>query len=228
MRQQHGGETGVVLRLVIFEPENFRRGEAGQDGVAERLERLLWPAQLLGDLSALCCRRGVAPEFGGADHFSGLVQRHEAVLLSAHPDGLHLGGVCLRAAQCLSYGARRGLAPGVGMLLLRSGRQVGNQLVGLHAGAENLAGPGVNDKSLGGLGAAVDADQKCSHRLKNIGPEDAGVLKMCPARGGRGAEAWVVSATVLRSCHPERFISQTRSTKHAPLLCGVVQSTVAR
>ena len=32
--QQHGGESLVVLRFMLLQPENFGSGKAGQDGVA--------------------------------------------------------------------------------------------------------------------------------------------------------------------------------------------------
>ena len=37
MRQQHRGEFCEIFRLVLFEPENLRDGEAGENRVAHGL-----------------------------------------------------------------------------------------------------------------------------------------------------------------------------------------------
>jgi hypothetical protein len=114
---------------MIFQPENFRSGEAGQDSVAERLDGFLRTAERFGDLFAFGGRGSVAPEFGGADDFAGFVERDETVLLAADADGFDLGGDGFGLTQCLPDGGGGGFAPGVRMLFLRAGREVGNQFV---------------------------------------------------------------------------------------------------
>ena len=164
VRQQHRGQALVVLRLVLLQPENLGRGEAGQDGVAERANGLLEPAELLGDLVALGGGGGVAPELGRADDLAVLVERHEAVLLAADADGLDLGGGRFGLAERAADGGGGGVAPGVRMLLLGAGRQVGNQVVFLRRRGEDFPVAGIHDEDLGGLRAAVNAEQECSHK----------------------------------------------------------------
>ena len=63
----------------------------------------------------------------------------------------------------LPDGGAGGFAPRMRMLLLRARREVGNEFVGLRSGAEHLAVARVHDERLGGLRAAVDADDECAH-----------------------------------------------------------------
>ena len=53
------------------------------------------------------------------------------------------------------------------MLFLRAGREIGDQLVSLRAGAEDFAVLGVHDEGFGGLRAAINADQKVSHEAED-------------------------------------------------------------
>ena len=122
--QEHGGQVGVILRLVLLEPKNFRGGVAGQHGVAQGADDLLEAAELLVHFLALGHGGGVAPQLGRADHFPLRVEGHEPVLLAADADGFDFATDGLGGAQPLADGAGRGIAPGVGMLLLRAGRQV--------------------------------------------------------------------------------------------------------
>ena len=92
-----------------------------------------------------------------------LVQRHEAVLLAADADGFDFGGGRLGLAQGAADGGGGGVAPGVRVLFFGAGRQIGNQVVFLGGGGEDLSVAGVHDEDLGGLGAAIDAEQESSH-----------------------------------------------------------------
>ncbi len=85
------------------------------------------------------------------------------MLLSAHADSLHLGGDRFGLAQRAADGAGSGVAPGVGVLLFGAGGQIGNQPIFLRRRSEDLPVTGVHDEGFGGLGAAVNAEQKCSH-----------------------------------------------------------------
>ena len=142
------------------------------------------PAELRRDLLALGGGGGVAPKFGGADDLAVLVERHEAMLLPAHADGDDLGGDGLGLAQRLTNGLGGGVAPGVRMLFLRAGRQGWESNRRPARRAEDLAGPGVHDERLGGLRAAVNADEKCSHDkcLTTKHTKDTKNLQRC-ARG---------------------------------------------
>ena len=164
--QEDGGEAGEVFRLVAFEPENLGGGEAGGDGVADGFDGGLESAEVAGDLLALRNGGGVAPEFGGADDLALFVEGDEAVLLAADPDGLDFGGGGAGVAEGLADGLGGGVAPGVGMLLLGAGGEVGEEIVGGGGAGENLAIAGVHDENLGGLGAAVDAENEGAHGVR--------------------------------------------------------------
>jgi hypothetical protein len=53
----------------------------------------------------------------------------------------------------------------VRVLLLGPGREIGNEIVTLGGGGQDLAIPRVDHHSLGGLRSAINADQKTSHKL---------------------------------------------------------------
>ena len=85
------------------------------------------------------------------------------MLLSAHTNGFDLGSVRFGLAQRAADGGGGSVAPRVRVLLFRAGRQIGNQLIFLRRRGEDLPVAGVHDKDLGGLRAAIYAEQKCSH-----------------------------------------------------------------
>ena len=85
------------------------------------------------------------------------------MLLAAEADGLDLGGGGFGLAERLTDRAGGRIAPGVGMLFFGAGGEVGNQIIGLRGGGEHFAIARVHDEDLGGLGAAINADQQCSH-----------------------------------------------------------------
>ena len=165
MRQQYGGQPRVIFRLALFQPENFRSGEARQHGVARRANRGFEPAEPGHNFVALGRRRGVAPELGRPNDLAVSIERDEAMLLSAHADGLDLARTRLRQRQGLANGFLCRVTPGLRVLFLRAGRKVGNQFVTFCRRGDDLAGVRVEDEDLGGLRSAVDADQKCSHGL---------------------------------------------------------------
>ena len=163
MRQQHLGKPREILRLMFLEPQNLGGGEAGEHGVAERLERFLCAAQFLRDFLALRGGGGVAPELGRANDFAVLVQRNEAVLLSTHANGLDVGGTGFSATQRLPHRRRRRVAPRMGVLFFRARREIGDEVIRLRTGTEHLAGARVDDEDFGRLGAAIDADDESFH-----------------------------------------------------------------
>ena len=114
---------------MLFQPENLRGRETGQDGVAQRANGFLQPAKPLRDFVALRGGGGVAPQFRRANDLACLIQRHKPVLLPAHADGFHLGGNRFGLPQRPANRAGGGLAPGVRMLFLRAGGQIRNQFV---------------------------------------------------------------------------------------------------
>jgi len=96
---------------------------------------------------------------------AGLVERHEPVLLAAHANGFDLRSAGFRRLERPPDSSGGGVTPGVRMLLLRAGRKVGNQIVGLRSRGDDLAVLRVHNEHLRGLRAAVDADQKCAHKI---------------------------------------------------------------
>ena len=149
MREEDGGELREVFRLVIFEPENLRDGEAGENRVAHGLARTFEAAELGGEFLALGDGGGIAPELGGADDFTGLVERHKTVLLPADADGDDFAGLGLGLLERALDGLRRRVAPRVRVLLLCPGREVGEEVVTGGRAAEHLAGLGVHDEGFG-------------------------------------------------------------------------------
>jgi len=163
MGQQHGGQTLVMLGLMLFEPENLRCREAGQHGIAQQPDGLFLAPEPFHDLFAFGGGGGVTPQFGRADHLAVLVQRDEPVLLAADPDGLDLGSRGLGLTQRPPNRRRGGVTPGVRVLFLGAGGQVGQEVVLLGGGGQDAAVAGVNDQRLGGLRAAVHTNNQCSH-----------------------------------------------------------------
>src|SRR5207249_7124522 len=107
----------------------------------------------------------VAPEFGRTDDLAGFVERHEPVLLAAHADGFDLRSAGFRRLERLPDGSGGGVPPGARMLLLRAGRKVGNQIVSLRSRGDDLAVLRVHNEHLGGLRAAINAEQECAHKI---------------------------------------------------------------
>ena len=91
LRQQHLAELVEILRLVIAQPENLRRGEAGQRRIGDHLDQLRAPAGALFDLLALGGRALIVPQKRAADHAVLLVEKHRAVHLARQADRLHVG-----------------------------------------------------------------------------------------------------------------------------------------
>ena len=131
----------------------YRRARAGKLGSS-------WsPGRSGGDLGAFRSGGGVAPELCRTDDFAGLVERHEPMLLPADTDRDDFARASLGLLQRHLDRLRRGLTPGVWMLLLRARRQAGDEVIAAGTGAEDLAGPGVHDERLGGLRAGINADE---------------------------------------------------------------------
>ena len=77
---------------MLFEPKDFRRGKAGQDGVADGFDGLLHAAELGHDLVAFGRGRSVTPKFGGTNDLTAGIERHKTMLLAADANGFYLGG----------------------------------------------------------------------------------------------------------------------------------------
>ena len=105
------------LRLVVAEPEDLRRREAGERGVGDHLDELLAAAGAAFDLVALGGGALVVPEQGGADDLARLVEEHRAVHLAGEADGGDVGGLQLGLLHDGADDLDRGLPPVFGVLL---------------------------------------------------------------------------------------------------------------
>ena len=144
------------LRLVVAEPEDLGRREAGERGVGDHLDELLAAAGAALDLVALGGGALVVPEQGGADHLAGFVEEHRAVHLAGEADGGDVGGLELGLLHDGADDLHRGLPPVLGVLLAPQRLGVGARVAG--AGRGEDAAVGGDGEALGSGGADVDAE----------------------------------------------------------------------
>ncbi len=127
MRQQHVAQAPVILRLMALEPEDFRRGESGQEQQAGLADGGLRAAEFFRKQGALGDRAGVAPQFGRANHLPCPIERHKAVLLARHADAAHPGTI--HPGQNLENHGVEGRRPVLGVLFQVPDGQAVNQPV---------------------------------------------------------------------------------------------------
>src|SRR4026208_539842 len=101
------------------------------------------------------------------------------MLLSADANGPDLGRMGPRIAQGLANGCCRGVTPRVGMLLLRSRRQTGDEVVSTSGTAQDLAVLGIDNQHLRRLRSAINADDQCFHAGKVT--EEYWPISGCPS-----------------------------------------------
>ena len=75
---------------MLFQPLNFRRGEARQYRVAHAADGFFQAAEFLGDGLALGGSGCVAPKFCRANDLTLFIERHKAMLLAADSYAFHL------------------------------------------------------------------------------------------------------------------------------------------
>ena len=162
LRQQDLAGLLEVLRLVIPQPEDLRRREAGQGGVGHQLDQIGAAADALFHLGAFGGGPLVVPEDRPANDLVVLVEEHRAVHLARQPDRANRGRLEFRLGHRLADRADRGLPPILGVLL--APERLGEVArVGLHGGGQDRALL-VDGQRLGARGADVDAE-KHAHRL---------------------------------------------------------------
>ncbi len=86
MGQQHVPQARVVLRLVLLQPQNFRRGVTRQHQKAGLGQQGRLTPGAPGELGAFGGGRSVVPELDGSDCAALAVEGHKAVLLAGDPD----------------------------------------------------------------------------------------------------------------------------------------------
>src|SRR5699024_9865455 len=149
--EQHACGALGVLRLVIAHPAQLGGGEGGDHQAADLLDARLGPAHLLDQGLGLRGGAGVVPQQRVAHHLAVCVEQHHAVLLSA--DGHGLGALEQRPGGLVDRGE-----PGTGI-------DLGAVRVGGAALLEDLAGRGVDQERLGGLGGGIDAEHGGGHQV---------------------------------------------------------------
>ena len=117
LRQQHLHRLGEILRLVVAQPEDFRRGEAGERRIGDHLDELLPPAGPLLDFFTLGGRPLVVPQQGPPHDVVLLVEKHRAVHLAREADRPHVGRLELRLLHDGADRLHRRLPPIVRVLL---------------------------------------------------------------------------------------------------------------
>jgi hypothetical protein len=160
VRKKDGGELGEILWLMLFQPKYLAGGEAGEDGVANGLDSGFGAPEGGGDIGTFLGGGGVAPELRGPDNLTGLVERDEAMLLAADPDGDDVGAAGLGGLERRFDGLAGGVDPVLRTLFLDARREVRNQVVRGGSGTEDLAIAGVHNKRLGGLGSGINANKE--------------------------------------------------------------------
>ncbi len=154
LRQQQGAGAGECGRLVPRQPQQLRRGEAGERRHAERGGQFRAEAfQRIG----LGVRAAVVPQHRRAHRPVRRVEQHRRVHLPGQPDRRDLGD----RRRCLGLQARERRfhrrPPRIRVLLRRERRGVGGGERNLGAGPHCL--PRIDDQRLDGRGAEIDAEE---------------------------------------------------------------------
>ena len=167
MRQGDMGELGEIRGLVLLQPKNLWRGEAGQNVISRESDCFFTTTELGADFIALGGGRSVAPEFGGADDLVIGIERHEAVLLTGDAYACDLGFAGTEIGKDFLHGLREGIPPDGGILLEVAGGQSLYQPIGCAGGGDDFSGITVEGDGFQALRAAVDAegDHRSSFRM---------------------------------------------------------------
>ena len=83
-----------VLWLILFHPEDLRRGKSGERNIRSVLRQLLFADHII-QIIAFLCGSAIVPEDGRADHLILLVQNDKSMHLSSKADACHLILVCV-------------------------------------------------------------------------------------------------------------------------------------
>ena len=149
-------DAAVDVRLVLFHPQNFGRGEAGKRVVAGDAHEIFL-AKPQAHIIALFAGALVVPEDGRPQGFAIFVQQHQPVHLAAHADRGDLRRIDTGLIQRRAHALHGAVPPQVGVLFAPQGVGRLERVFGCGHG-DDLA-VGVDDQGLGGCGGGVDADQ---------------------------------------------------------------------
>ena len=156
-RQQHLGEAVKVLRFMIAEPKNFRRGETGQGRIGDHADQLCAPAGPLFDFVALGGRPLIVPQKGTANDL-GLSCRETPSRASGPTDRSPCtsAGLSLAFLTTCANGLDGRLPPIFGVLLAPQRLGVIDRIAG--AGLRQDFARWIDRQRLGAGRADVDAD----------------------------------------------------------------------
>ena len=157
LRQQHLGGLGEVLRLVVAEPENFGRSEAGECGVGDELDEFFASADGAEDFVALGRGALVVPQNSRADDIALGIQKHAPVHLPREPDARDVRRLDPSFFQHRSRGRDSGRPPVARPLLAPAGLR-GEQFVLRRRRREHTAA-GITQQRFRAAGSDVDAEQ---------------------------------------------------------------------
>ena len=108
------GDSGKVLRLLVFHPENLGSGKAGKGDVGRVLRQLFLADHIVQIIAFLICTP-IVPQKRGTDHLIVLIQNHQPVHLAAKTDARHLA--LIRILQQFLNAQHGLLVPVLGLLL---------------------------------------------------------------------------------------------------------------
>ena len=159
----------VYFRLMVADPEDLGRGEAGQRRVGRNRNQPV-VSQALGDLLALGGGALIAPDDGAAEHLAPFVQHHQAVHLPGEADARNGAGRHAAFRQHRADPFHRRVPPVgrflLGIAVLRLIQRVLRGMGGHHR--PRL----VKQRGLGAGGADVDA-----HQIRHCFPCLSGALR---------------------------------------------------
>ena len=89
LRQHDLFDPCEVLWLILFHPEDLRRGKSGERNIRSVLRQLLFADHII-QIIAFLCGSAIVPEDGRADHLILLIQNDQSMHLSSEANACHL------------------------------------------------------------------------------------------------------------------------------------------
>ena len=137
-----------MLRLVVSQPENFRRGKTGERRVGDHLDQVFPSAGAAFDFLTFGSCALIVPQNGPPDDLIFPIEKHRAVHLARQPNRFHLRRFQFRFFHDGLDGLHRGLPPIVRILFAPQRLWVVEWVFGRRVGQDF---PGFIDRN--GLGA---------------------------------------------------------------------------
>jgi len=147
--------TFPILRFVLADPEQFRKRKIGQRRIACELDEALL-ADLGGQIAALLFSANVAPNQGGADDASLLVEHYCAVHLPGETDASNFFSTQIRAGDRFANRDTRGTPPVFRLLLGPADLRRSERLMLFRGGGDDAA-LAVDDEGASSSGTNIDS-----------------------------------------------------------------------